>query len=83
MFCHQCGAKLPDGAAFCSNCGAAQSFSSTSAPTESPVSPISPKPQKQSRHKGILAADILGINRADGFYMGKDKTEILIERKST
>lgn len=58
MFCHQCGAKLPDGAAFCSNCGAAQSFSSTSAPTESPVSPISPKPQKQSRHKGILAAVI-------------------------
>ena len=58
MFCHQCGAKLPDGAAFCSNCGAAQTFSSTDVPVETPVHPGTPKPKNKSPRKGILAAVI-------------------------
>lgn len=55
MFCHQCGTKLPDGAAFCSNCGAAQTLSSTNPPSEK-----TPKSKETSQRKGILAA-VLGI----------------------
>lgn len=58
MFCNQCGAKLPDGAGFCPHCGAAQTFSSTDVPVETPVHPGTPKPKNKSPRKGILAAVI-------------------------
>lgn len=44
MFCYRCGAQLPDGAKFCTSCGASQA--SPEAPAPSPAAPA-PAPAQQ------------------------------------
>ena len=42
MFCYRCGAQLPDGAKFCTSCGASQA--APEAPVPSPAAPEAPVP---------------------------------------
>lgn len=67
MFCNRCGAKLPEGARFCHNCGSAAYSGEDSAHTRENQRENSardfqakPMPEKQPRSKAVLAV-CLGI----------------------
>ena len=52
MFCTNCGKPIPEGAAFCPNCGAAnQHDAPQQAPVQEPVTqPVQPEPQPQAAY---------------------------------
>jgi len=47
MFCAQCGQSVPDGAKFCSHCGAATAAAASAAPAPAPMSAaaVAPRPE--------------------------------------
>ncbi len=47
MICNYCGAQLPDGSAFCTNCGASLSNAQPAAPVAAPVTPVYTAPATQ------------------------------------
>lgn len=63
MFCHQCGAKLPESASFCHVCGAVQG----AAANETPGGPNPPQRRGGTKSKGKLA---LGLGIAGALIVG-------------
>lgn len=71
MFCKNCGKELPDGAAFCTSCGAptSQTAEPGNQPPTTPInqSPVMPYPQptpvqEKKRFSGFtIAADIIAL----------------------
>ncbi|WP_455136315.1 zinc-ribbon domain-containing protein [Thermophilibacter sp.] len=65
MFCPRCGSELPDGARFCSRCGATLGGEKPTAPTPAPAQqPTGPKPRRR-RVVAVVAA-LLAVLLAGG-----------------
>ncbi len=59
MFCNKCGAGIPDGSAFCPNCGAAAvKFSARSVRSGQPVSA---DPKERAAAKDLLTFGIIAL----------------------
>lgn len=56
MFCPKCGAKMPEGARFCSKCGATISVAPASAAVQAPVAPPKSTSSLSAADKGKLFA---------------------------
>ena len=91
MFCENCGAKIDDGAAFCTECGAKQSVpevapgftpqptaTSTAATNVAPAVPVSEKMKKVPVYVWIIAAVVIVALIAGGIFLNIRKHTINI-----
>lgn len=65
MFCRNCGFQMPDGAGFCTNCGAALTASEP-APAPAPAAQPAPAPAPQKKSSKAALWIILGVLLAAG-----------------
>ena len=76
MFCSQCQNEMPDGSAFCNNCGARLMGGGAAAGPEAQTTAQYPQPQTQPnpQAKSKIAAGVLGILLGcfgvHNFYLG-------------
>ncbi len=84
MFCNQCGHKLPDGAKFCTECGAPAPVQQQPVPVQTlPVYTYPPVPEQPAprKRRGKIAAAVitcfcvLGIGIGAGCWLTRDKGE--------
>lgn len=66
MFCQNCGAQIPDGAAFCSGCG-------------TPVGGVAPQPKKTASAGGMPPILQNVINRTVGFFTGMRQEAVVAD----
>lgn len=66
MFCQNCGAQIPDGAAFCSGCG-------------TPVGGVAPQPKKTASAGGMPPILQNVINRTVGFFTGARQEAVVAD----
>lgn len=81
MFCDKCGQQLPDGAAFCGNCGnrigepaPAQPQAADTAPVQTPAAAAKPK------ETPVIFKNLL--DQAKAFFTGKDPVKVVADSAS-
>jgi TM2 domain-containing membrane protein YozV len=68
MFCPKCGKEVPEGSAYCPNCGAAMNGSAEATPSD--VSNASSAAVEKSALAAGLLGIFLGVYGVHNFYLG-------------